>query len=65
MSDLTEEWKKGKLKKGFYYVKMPNGNIETLSDYALYRYALAKDRDKIVILAPVPTYEELQGLKDC
>lgn len=63
MTNLTEEWKKGELKDGFYYVQMPNGTFEILSDYALYKYSLAKDRDEIVILAHVPNYEELQALK--
>lgn len=55
---LTEEWKKGELDEGFYYFKLPNGNKGIGSDYALARYKLTKDSDKIEILAEVPDYIE-------
>lgn len=58
MADLTEKFRKHELPKGFYYVQMPDGEIETLSDYALCRYVLTKDRDKIKVISPVPDYSE-------
>ena len=64
MIDLTEKFKKHELPKGFYYAQMSNGSVEILSDYALCRYALAKDGDKIKILSAVPTYEEFNKIKE-
>lgn len=64
MTDLTEKFKKHELPKGFYYAQMSNGSVEILSDYALYRYALAKDGNKIKILLSVPTYEEFNKIKE-
>ena len=64
VQDLTEQWKKGKLSLGTYYAKMPYGNIEVHSDYSLYRYRLTKDGDGIEVLAPVPSYDEWQKLKE-
>ena len=55
---LTEKWKKGELPDGFYYFRLPDGNVEIASEYKLIRYNLIKDADKIEILAPVPTYQE-------
>ena len=60
---LTEQWKKGELEEGFYYFKIPDGAIEIASEYRLIRYNLTKDADKIEVLAPVPSYEELEELK--
>ena len=56
---LTEQWKKGELPLGMYYVKMPLG-VEILSDYSLYKYKLTRDDDSIEVLAPAPSYEEWQ-----
>lgn len=61
MSNLTEQWEKGELPLGMYYVKTPLG-VEIHSDYSLYRYKLTRDVDSIEVLAPVPSYEEWQEL---
>ena len=61
---LTEQWKKGELPEGYYYFKMPDGAIEIASEYRLIRYNLTKDAEKIEVLAPVPSYEEWQELKE-
>lgn len=69
MTDLTEKWKAGELEEGWYYVRTGNGKIgitlywqdksiddEFFSDY--------DNNDVIDIIAPVPSYEELQALKE-
>lgn len=61
MTDLSEQWKKGELPLGMYYVKTPFG-VEIHSDYSLYRYKLTRDVDSIEVLAPVPSYEEWQRI---
>lgn len=61
MSNLTEQWEKGELPLGMYYVKTPFG-VEIHSDYSLYRYKLTRDVDSIEVLAPVPSYEEWKQL---
>lgn len=49
---LTEQWKKGELKEGEYYVKLESGKIDL--------YFIVYDDDDcdeiIEILAPVPSY---------
>lgn len=64
MTDLTEKFKKHELPQGLYYAQMPNGSVEILSDYALCRYALAKDGNKIKILSAVLTYEEFKAIQE-
>ena len=58
---LTEQWKKGKLPSGEYYIK-----IEGVEDRACYftgfGFAEAEAEDVEQILAPVPDYEEYQKL---
>lgn len=69
---LTEQWKKGELETGCYYVKNEFGHI-FISDYSEnYDYI----EDKVVkdffievteiteIIAPVPSYEEWQELNE-
>ena len=59
--ELTEKLKKGKLKDGWFYCHDIMGNnwiwLHLNEDYFLY-----KD-DIVEVLAPVPSYEELQKLK--
>lgn len=64
MSDLTEKWKKGELKEGAYYAKMPNNKIVILDNNSWLWYRGDLYADKVTILVPVPTYEELQALKE-
>ena len=61
---LTELWKDGQLEDGFYYFRLPDGSIDIASEYQLIRYRLTKDADKIEVLAPVPSYEEWQKMKE-
>lgn len=62
MTDLTEQWKKGELPSGWYYVKGSDGLFGMMSDYALYRVNLEHPDNTISLLAPVPSYEEWQEL---
>lgn len=63
MTNLTEQWKKGKLPEGEYWVKYTYGDIErldyfwkTFSDngYPINKETIAQ------VLAPVPSYQELK-----
>lgn len=69
MTDLTEQWKKGELPSGYYYVKNEFGNIFP-SDYSEnYDYisdTVIKDFFTEVseikeVLEPVPSYKEWQA----
>lgn len=62
MTDLTQDWKDGKLSAGWYYVKFPNTEIKICSAYELFRYILTIDFDKIKILAEVPDYTAWQNM---
>ena len=62
MTDLTEQWKKGELCAGWYYVKGSDGLFGIMSDYALYRVNLEHPDNTISLLAPVPSFEEWQNL---
>ena len=58
---LTEQWTKGELPEGFYYV---DDGAEVTIDYYLCDYWERHfDRDVHQVLAPVPSYEEYQKLK--
>lgn len=60
---LTEQWKKGELPEGFYYV---SDGAEVTIDYYLCDY-WERHFDGYVqqILTPVPSYEEYMTMKDC
>jgi hypothetical protein len=71
MTDLTEQWKKGELPEGWYYIKDENGviyaaenclNYDSLSDkgYTAFYYAETEISE---ILAPVPTYSKYLALQ--
>lgn len=70
MNDLTDKWKKGELKAGYYYVKNEFGNIFP-SDYSE-EYDSINDcgvlgfwnevSEIIEVLTEVPTYKEYQAL---
>ena len=67
MTDLTEQWKKGELPYGRYYVELAyNGNNIIMADY-WWDKALTLDdheysREEVKrILAPVPSYKEWQA----
>ena len=59
MTDLTEQWKKGELKKNKYWVKYKNGKIDT---WELSEGITIESKPEIIeVLAPVPSYEEWQA----
>ena len=74
MTKLTEQWKKGELPEGYYYV---NDGAEVTIDYYLCDYwERHLDSHIYKVLAPVPSYDEWQekldentqlkeALKDC
>ena len=58
MTDLTEQWKKGELKKNNYWVKYKNGKIDT---WELSEGITIESKPEIIeVLAPVPSYQEWQ-----
>lgn len=59
---LTEQWKKGELEIGCYYIKGADGFYGIMSDYELYRVKLEHPDNTISLLAKVPSYEEWQQL---
>lgn len=74
MTDLTEQWKKGELPSGWYYLKVDEelANYPVISecvdDYNLglplsyfYDFDVAKIEQ---VLAPVPSYEEWEQLQN-
>ena len=69
MTDLTDQLKLGNLEDGFYYIG--NGEITTIAmlknkDRSFYTWdsCIAKTlSDTSEVLAPVPTYKELQSLE--
>jgi hypothetical protein len=61
MTDLTEKWKSGKLEDGDYYIKTSGVIIQMYFD-GLY-FEGADEEDIQEVLAPVPSYEELQQLR--
>ena len=64
MTDLTELWDKGKLPEGDYYIKRRNGYLpyDNIDSHGIWRNTI--DEDIIEVLAPVPSYEEYQTLKE-
>lgn len=72
MNDLTEQWKKGKLPSGWYYVKNEFGNIfpsDYSEDYDCISDTVIKDFFTEVseikeVLEPVPSYDELQNMNE-
>lgn len=73
MTELTEKWKKGKLEQGWYYVRYKNNiiDIDFAQSYCVGRFAnidvmkvfFEDDYDIEEVLAPVPSYQELQRLE--
>ena len=67
MTDLTEQWKKGKLLTGYYYIicidefnhiSIDFYNEETDDWNSVYPMRIQK------VLAPVPSYDEWEALKE-
>lgn len=70
MTDLTELWKKGELKAGYYYVKNEFGNIfptdyseeyDSINDSGVLGF-WSEVSEITEVIAKVPTYEEYQAL---
>ena len=64
MTDLTQDWKDGKLEKGKYYVQFPNGKVEICGFYELCVFRFSVDTNEIKILAEVPDYTSWQNMKN-
>ena len=62
MTDLTEQWKKGELPSGWYYVKCLCENEDRI-DYYNASFGCWTSNDKYIkqVLAPVPSYNEWQA----
>mgnify|MGYP003420710588 CR=1 FL=1 len=62
MTDLTEQWKKGDLPCGWYYVKDIH-NKESLDRYfkETDNFEYLEDWEVGEVLAPVPSYEQWQA----
>lgn len=63
MTNLTEQWKKGELPEGFYYIKVKEeiANYPLLADCVEglnYTYFLDYEDYVQQVLAPVPSYNE-------
>ena len=64
MTNLTEQWKKGKLPEGDYYIKRRNGYLpyDNIDSRGVWRNSI--DEDIVEVLAPVPSYEEWKRFID-
>ena len=73
INNLTEQWKKGELEQGWYYVKNEFGSIfvsEYSKGYDHINERIEKDfftevSDITEVLAPVPSFEQWQNQKEC
>ena len=59
MSDLTEQWKKGGLKEGWYYINDSQIDYK-YSKYSSVDFFITPHEDIKEVLAPVPSYDEWQ-----
>lgn len=64
MSNLTQDWKDGKLLKGLYYVQFHNGEVKIYGFYELCVFRFSVDTNEIKILAKVPDYTSWQNMKN-
>lgn len=63
MTDLTEQWKKGELPAGRYWVKYRSGRID---DWDLLGGKTIETKPEIVeVLAEVPDYVEWRNMVNC
>lgn len=68
---LTEQWKKGELPKGWYYTKKHNDIIEPaycgewICRSGNKRMGFDFDEDIVEVLAPVPSYDEWKASYNC
>ena len=64
MTDLTQDWKDGKLSAGWYYVKFSDTEVEIWGIYKLSAFRLSSYTNEIKILAEVPDYTSWQNMKN-
>lgn len=57
---LTEQWDKGKLPEGDYYIKRRNGDFlyDNIDTSGVWRNSI--DEDILEVIAPVPSYQKWQ-----
>ena len=69
MTDLTEKWKAGELEEGWYYIKYEGNEVgiafacEWIGRYEYPCVGFEFEDDIEEVLAPVPSFKELQSLK--
>lgn len=65
---LTEQWREGTLDQRYYYVKYFGNGQKPFVEIELKNFLLdlvkVKDRDKIEVLEPVPSYEDYKRLQE-
>ena len=62
---LTEQWKKGELPDGFYYVYLKHLEMFDIAGSSTLSGILERgNEDSTEVLAPVPSYEEWQKMKE-
>ena len=64
MTNLTEQYRKGELPSGTYYIELKDGCIAQDS-YAFGDWNIVSDHFVKEVLEPVPSYEEYMNCKDC
>lgn len=64
MTDLTQDWKDGKLPKGLCYVQFHNGEVKICGFYELCVFKFSVDTNEIKILAEVPDYTAWQNMRN-
>ena len=60
--ELTEKWKNGELENGYYWCRLLDNEVDVFMCHLVaghFEFSTIKE-----ILAPVPSYEELQKLKE-
>lgn len=62
-NNLTEQWKRGELEEGEYYIKSNKGDIY-IDICANGSFMFTNYRSVEEVLAPVPSYEEIQKLQN-
>ena len=63
---LTEQWKKGKLESGFYYVYLKYLDMfDITTSSTLFGILERGNENCLEVLAPVPSYEEWKASYNC
>lgn len=65
MTDLTEQWKKGELPEGYYYIKHRSWPERTIDRKVPGGWAGSSSFFISEVLAPVPSYDEYTMTKEC